>query len=167
MLAFSHHTLFLTFSRMTFPSGYPVLLNTDFSAFVYHISFMRGTSMGFMCAHGGVCAMHDLFGQCILRSGSECPSSHCVGVHVPVYCISVLFCPDWLICSKHFLAAARLLFSSMSLSCLPSSRWARAFNPTFLWCCSFTCRKPGTTAFGQVAYVFIWFNHVRPYWIYK
>lgn len=44
--------------------------------------------------HGGVCAMHDLFGQCIRRSGSECPSSHCVGVYVSVYCISVLFCPD-------------------------------------------------------------------------
>lgn len=44
-----------------------------------------------VCAHGGVCAMHDLFGQCILRSGSECPSSHCVAVHVSVYCISVLF----------------------------------------------------------------------------
>lgn len=69
------------------------------------------------CAHGGMCAMHDLFGQCILRSGSECPSSHCVGVHVSVYCISVLFCPDWLICKKHLLAQALPLLCSMLLSC--------------------------------------------------
>lgn len=49
-------------------------------------------------AYAGGCvhdyAMHDLFGQCILRSGSVCPSSHCVGVRVSVYCVSVLFCLD-------------------------------------------------------------------------
>lgn len=142
---------------MIFPCGSPVLLNTGGLAFQHLcITFpLCGVHARVSaCAHGGMCAMRDLFGQCILRSGSECPSSHCLGACM---CLCIAFqCYFVLIdlSAKHLLALALLLFRSMLFSCLPLSRWTRAFNSTFLWCTdSFTCGRLGTTAFGQVAYV--------------
>lgn len=140
MLAFSHHTVFLTFMWSEpggFPLGLAVLLSTrgltfQLSCITFPLCGVRPQVS--MCAHGGVCAMHDLFGQCILRSGSECPSSHCVGVHVSLYCISVFFFVLIDLPMKTFSCSSLLLFSSMLCSCLPLSRWGRAFNSTFLWC---------------------------------
>lgn len=152
-----------------FPNGLPVLLNTrGLTSQHYCITFplCRVHPRVSVYAHRGMCAVHDLFGQCILRSGSECPSSHCVGVHVSVYCISLLFCPDWLICKNIFL----LELSCCSLACYSLVYLSQGEQELLiqlssgalvhLWKACNNCVWSGSLCF-------VLFNHVRPYWIYK